>query len=702
MARPRKTTKAATAKTEAGDILKEHIRHIEARKALYADTSHYELMKNPDYLVDIISSNYSTEKVDYKTLFGEDVTKYFYRWAEAANRDKNDKDAWQEYVELLIGERDFLNSRNLYNLYSVGVETFRKIYGSKYRLIYDGISQFAGIRIERFAAPERPIIGVDIKGKWTTHGCLQLATEFLGHLDGKTMQDFWQQLLMPPQNTNTLTMIASLEYENMPAHCKTERWSNFEHTDNVVNIPGKYAIDENLSKLTIDELLAIFPEAERRILTLWLGRCFMGGKDIITQDLSGDRPNDWRYGVVLAGDPQTGKSFFIEQLVSYAQYLGLDTAVTDLAGGRFGGAKVARAHLAYNMDAARGQLYQWLKLPTSNGTLSGDFIPTEAKYQAQRDVLAHCAWVVACNNPTLGSNAPPGIVDRLLVLTTYPKDTLEDDGIDSLYHHWSRIVRRLQVENDKPYNFMSLLAHLVAESVEEYRKVIGIDYSDLTEMQTVVKESTLVDTINELRKKLKFRTTINVPTKLTRSTIKATALTKFCQPLLNPPEGHHQVKYSNLGHLARLVCALQSVKKSNLNVDATIREKVDNAAVTILNWMIEDFSHYHSVIWWKINEKARHFDSISSSPQCPDLAAMLQDIVKEVAVDTGERVPTTTSLWVHGLDEVEYYKLVDRFVAELNALFEDDTVKEVLKQALISNSQVNCSYPMIPGHYSRA
>lgn len=661
----------------------------------------YRFKNDPNAVMELITDYVARPKISINDIVDERVKKMYFKWADAACVDTHDSESWGDFVRSVAGEKDLIKNNSLYDLYKLGIKIFNKKYAPDTRINYNGLSAFAGLCVETFRKlkPSEVIPGVDIPGKWSTEFSLDKVSEFLNCLEGNALLDFWQQVLLPPNATNTLTTIASLDRQLTPEECKTQKFANFSFERGAINIPGMYALDDNLSNLTKEDLLPIFPEVERKIFCYWLGRAFMGGKDIETIDVTGKRPNDWRYAVIVSGDPQTGKSFLIEQVLDYAKKVGLDTANTDLGANRFGGERVARSHIAYNMDATADQLFGWTRIADTNSMISGDYVPVEEKYQARRECLSHTAIIIACNNPTFGGNMPPGAVDRLLVLQTLPKDHLRNSGIGSLYHHWDRLVKKMKQETGIDYNFLSLMAALVARSVEEYAEKIGIRYNEETGYHEVAEESRMVQEIDNLRKGLVFRTTTNVPTKLARSTVKATAITKWLYPYRNVPMGHHQLKYGNLGHVGRLVLACWTVPSIKLNVDTEVREQVNELADKLANWLVEDLNHYHYPTWTKLAAKSAHYDSISFAPTAPDLTTCLKDLIKEIAVDTGEPVPQGTTRWTHGLSEEHYYQQVEAFINEINDLAPDDTLREVFKQALIGAG--NCDYPMTPGSAQR-
>ena len=695
MGRPRKNSSKSSKPSQAQ---KDQQGIFDAAKEAIGANEVANFKSNPDNIYNLIVDYIGREKVTIDEVTDDRVKKYYYAWADKAGLQDHNSDSWKAFVTTMIGQSNFVREDSLYDLWSVGFKVFSKIYNpGKYRMRFDGLSQFGGLVFEEFRPYQEGegIPGVALEGKWTTVNSLKLATKFLGHMEGDSLIEFWKQIWFPPQNSNTLTMMGNLEKVTQGKD-RMEEWSNFSFNKSAVNIPGSYAIDENLSKLSIDDLLCIFPKAERKILALWIGRAFFGGGDIDNLDLEGmSKPNDWRYAVILSGDPKTGKSFLIDQIIRYATWLGLQTASTDLEGRQFGGERIARAHIAYNMDATSNQVYSWSHASNTNSYISGDMVSVEEKYQPRREALAHSAFIVACNNPSFGGKMPPGAVDRLIVLETEPKCALMNSGVKSLYHAWQDTIKKMRSETGIDYNFLSLMARLVACSVEEYITILGLQYNDDTELYRQVNDSRLTDAIDELRKDLRFRTTTNVPAKLSMSTVRATAITKWLFPYCRAPKGHHQLKYNSLGHIGRIITALREIPELKANIDPDMRVKLNQKAEELSDWLVEDLTHYHYTVWSKIASKSAHYDSISFAPTCPDLTSLLKETIKEIAVDTGEPVPQGTSLWTHKLSEENYNLQVEVYVAEIKSLIGDPELAECFRQLLTSAG--NCEYPIAPG-----
>jgi len=193
------------------------------------------------------------------------------------------------------------------------------------------------------------------------------------------------------------------------------------HTDELYPrawIPPATWFSEEVRKITIGDVLTIFPEAEGRLLATIIGRAIVGRDRSI--HLNGDliRHTFRTMGVIVGESAGIGKSKLFEEIWGAASLLGYEQDTPPERG--FNWAKPLQAHVIYQDDCNSAGLRTLCKSALFKQIVTGAPVKTEDK--GVNAARTHPMGVVLVNTNTkdltLQYDLDPGIIDRIRFLET--------------------------------------------------------------------------------------------------------------------------------------------------------------------------------------------------------------------------------------------------------------------------------------------
>ena len=193
-------------------------------------------------------------------------------------------------------------------------------------------------------------------------------------------------------------------------------------------IPARAWFAPQLQQVTFQDVFSIFPDAERELLKLLLGRACLGPTDQIPHGEDEAIRHGARMAGIVVGEPGAGKSTLFERaLLPALAKCGYKRGNFQDVSGRFGLAEVALSDLAYKDDTTKETLRKLMSSEQAKTMISSGQLNTEEKNQKAVNVRANTVLLLCANdwNPRAVYDLDGGIVDRFKVLRTLSRPELE-------------------------------------------------------------------------------------------------------------------------------------------------------------------------------------------------------------------------------------------------------------------------------------
>lgn len=251
-------------------------------------------------------------------------------------------------------------------------------------------------------------------------------------------RQFWNTLLKPETNkastlyalaTNRLQAISQEQLQSVgrPLELGIEPTARIpEVGQNIADIapraflPPREWFAPSLHQVTLDDILTIFPPAERRLFALILGRALVGRNNSITP--SGKLiKHTSRMAAILCGPAGLGKSTLFESLWAAASWAGYYKKTVKDIGARFNIGAVATADIIYKDDTSQKELRKVFESSTAKTIItSNDVLSVEDKGQDAYEILPVGTLFMNANtfNPRDTFSMDPGMADRIKLLAT--------------------------------------------------------------------------------------------------------------------------------------------------------------------------------------------------------------------------------------------------------------------------------------------
>lgn len=200
-------------------------------------------------------------------------------------------------------------------------------------------------------------------------------------------------------------------------------------------VPAKSCFEKEVRELTFDKIFPLFPDNERELFKLWLGRVGIGPRNQIPDGRKDPIKHTSRLGIVVLGKQAgIGKSQQMGFLREALLKVGIITETMSNTKERFGVARFANANVAYKDDSDKEELNKFIQNSVTKTIISGDEITTEEKYKDTVPTIPICGFFINANriDMNLIYNLDAGIVDRIKILNTKGRDRLTKE-IEILY-----------------------------------------------------------------------------------------------------------------------------------------------------------------------------------------------------------------------------------------------------------------------------
>ncbi|CBA17829.1 putative DNA primase [Acaryochloris phage A-HIS2] len=186
-------------------------------------------------------------------------------------------------------------------------------------------------------------------------------------------------------------------------------------------LPPREWFNESLYDVELKDVLTIFPEAERELLGLLIGRTVVGRSNHLPVNHEEAIKHTARMCACIIGlDPGTGKSTFFGYMNDALGKVGYTQSTFRNLGDRFNLGSVVSAHWAYKDDVTSKTFKQFLGSEYAKIIVTGGILRVEEKGVNAIDVYPNCTLFLNSNSfdPRLVYDIDPGTADRVKFLRT--------------------------------------------------------------------------------------------------------------------------------------------------------------------------------------------------------------------------------------------------------------------------------------------
>ena len=189
----------------------------------------------------------------------------------------------------------------------------------------------------------------------------------------------------------------------------------------IAYLPSQF--ESQLDDLTIDDVLTIFPEAERNLLALCIGRALVGSNGMRhVHHPDYEVSHSFRTFCLIYGfSAGTGKSTFFEFLWDAIETTGYKVAHFNSLDDYFGLGEICTQPVAYADDLLTSTLTKLLKAPLFKQMITGAKIRAKIKFMPDTEVRSQAAFFACVNDfsPNALYGLDNGTLNRLAILSTY-------------------------------------------------------------------------------------------------------------------------------------------------------------------------------------------------------------------------------------------------------------------------------------------
>jgi len=252
------------------------------------------------------------------------------------------------------------------------------------------------------------------------------------------VRDFWTPLFRPKGGENDLLNFAErlLKMKRIQQNINIHDTLDFGHTFDPdgqltgnpatrsprVWVPARAWFDEKVRQVTMADVFTIFPEAEREMLKMIIGRVGVGRSNHKPPNFPGPIDHTARMaGVIVGKDAGLGKSTIFNGMTAAFSKCGFVTHTFKSTEDRFGLKAAAMADLAYKDDTAMKSLKGFLSAEETKILITNGLFQTEEKFQNAEQIWPKCVMLVNSNDwdAHFAYDLDPGIIDRIKILSTY-------------------------------------------------------------------------------------------------------------------------------------------------------------------------------------------------------------------------------------------------------------------------------------------
>lgn len=204
--------------------------------------------------------------------------------------------------------------------------------------------------------------------------------------------------------------------------------------------PSKDWFTKDVQALQPEDIVALFPPAELKVMMLLIGRALVGPNGSIPFGYPDVKiKHDFRTSVIIKGVPGTGKSQFLSLVAETMELFGYAARPFRSLDDRFGLGELAEASFIYKDDSSDTELSKLIHSSNFKTYVTGGYVCAEKKFKDATYIPARGVVVLCTNewNPNNVYSVDEGIQSRLRVLETIDAES-RDSKLASLSadHLW--------------------------------------------------------------------------------------------------------------------------------------------------------------------------------------------------------------------------------------------------------------------------
>ena len=253
----------------------------------------------------------------------------------------------------------------------------------------------------------------------------------------ENVREFWTPLFRPKAGDNDLLAFTErlLKMKRVNQAKNIHQTLDYGHTFDPVGrwggeavfspriwVPDRDWFDPVLRDLKFSDVFTIFPEAEREMLRLILGRVGVGRANHVPPGFKDAIDHTARMaGVIVGKDAGLGKSTLFNGLTAALQNCGFVTHTFKSTEDKFGVERAALSDVAYKDDTSLKKLKEFLMAEETKILITNGLFQVEEKFQKAEQIWPKCVILVNSNdwNSKFSYDLDPGIIDRIKLISTY-------------------------------------------------------------------------------------------------------------------------------------------------------------------------------------------------------------------------------------------------------------------------------------------
>ena len=253
----------------------------------------------------------------------------------------------------------------------------------------------------------------------------------------ESVREFWTPLFRPKSGDNDLLAFTErlLKMKRVNQTKNIHQTLDYGHTFDPVGrwggepvlspriwVPDRDWFDPVLRDLKFSDVFTIFPEAEREMLRLILGRVGVGRSNHMPPGYKTAIDHTARMaGVIVGKDAGLGKSTLFNGLTAALQNCGFVTHTFKSTEDKFGVKRAALSDVAYKDDTSLKKLKEFLMAEETKILITNGLFQVEEKFQNAEQIWPKCVILVNSNdwNSKFSYDLDPGIIDRIKLISTY-------------------------------------------------------------------------------------------------------------------------------------------------------------------------------------------------------------------------------------------------------------------------------------------
>jgi len=225
-------------------------------------------------------------------------------------------------------------------------------------------------------------------------------------------------------------------------------------------IPKKEWFSTSVQQLELKDIFTIFPEVERELLALVIGRALVGRNNHLPTGWDEPIRHTSRMAAIILGeDAGLGKSTIFNYLNQAIQKCGYGISTFGKMSSRFNMGDIAASDICYKDDIVKASLKSFFESENTKIMITNGVIRVEEKGINAVDVSSHTTFIVNTNefDPRCVYSMDPGSADRFKLLSTlreYELNNLKPSGVSTgspnlrPYHHIDWLADKLEVERN--------------------------------------------------------------------------------------------------------------------------------------------------------------------------------------------------------------------------------------------------------------